>query len=108
MDCCWVRLDRDVDADEPDGGRIQELDASSEVSGVAVPGLPGGFPGVEASAFGGGGGALVNCCAGPAAAAISLMLRALCGWTGALATVCIALRASLMPPSEGAVVDAAA
>ena len=108
MDCGCVRLDRDVDADEPDGGRIHELDASSEVSGVVVPRLPGGFPEVEASAFGGGGGARANCTAGPAAAAISLMLRALCGWTGALATACIALRASLMPPSEGAVVEAVA
>ena len=77
MDWDWVRLDREVDADEPDGGRIHELDASSEVSGVVVPGLAGGFPEVEASAFGGGGGARVNCIAGPAAAAISLMLRAL-------------------------------
>ena len=72
-----MRLDRDVDADEPDGGRIHELDASSEVSGVVEPGLTGGLPEAEASAFGGGGGALVNCTAAPAAAAISLMLRAL-------------------------------
>ena len=77
MDCGWVRLERDVDAEEPDGGRIHELDASSEVSGVVVPGLAGGLPEVGASAFGGGGGARVSCIAGPAAAAISLMLRAL-------------------------------
>ena len=52
-----------MDAEEPDGGRIHELDASSEVSGVVVPGLADGLPEAEASAFGGGGGARVNCTA---------------------------------------------